>query len=112
MASGMDENRLLAEIERLLAREDPGLEARMSELARQLPGDPADRAAAPPGDRDREGGECGRRRDRRRVLTLAAVVIALVGLVLTAILTQPSGPGAGTTPGSPAGLPAAAAPRS
>ncbi|MCP9946998.1 DUF3040 domain-containing protein [Streptomyces somaliensis] len=106
MASGMDDNRILAEIERLLAREDPGLEARMSELARQFPGDPADPASPPSPPSARPAGDGGER-DRRRVLALAAVVIAVVGLVLTAILTRPSGPDAGTRPGSPAGLPAA-----
>jgi cytochrome c-type biogenesis protein CcmH/NrfG len=122
MASGRDDDRLLAEIERLLAREDPGLDARMSALARQLTEDPA-AGAAPHGRTAREDGRgtgaeegehrAGRdeRRDWRKVLALVAVVVAVVGLVLTAILTQPSGSGAGTTPGSPAGLSAVAVPR-
>ncbi|MER7832923.1 MULTISPECIES: hypothetical protein [unclassified Streptomyces] len=112
MASGMDEDRLLAEIERLLAREDPDLDARMSALARQLPGESA---AAPPGRPARDspgpaepGGGAqrgsGARRDWRKVLALVAVVVAVVGLVLTAVLTQPSGSGGETTPVSPAGL--------
>lgn len=129
MASGRDEDRLLAEIERLLAREDPGLDARMSALTRRLAGDPAAPAAgavrregpARDGERGtgcgsgRDGGKRrGRRdgrRDRRKVLALVAVVIAVVGLVLTALLTQPSGSGGGTAPVSPAGQPATRVPR-
>ncbi|MCP9960026.1 MULTISPECIES: DUF3040 domain-containing protein [Streptomyces] len=113
MASGMDENRLLAEIERLLARDDPGLEARMSELTRQFADDPPAPGAAPPGgpDGDDGDGQARRERDWRKVLALVAVVVAVVGLLLTAILTQPPGSGTGPPPGSPAGLPAATVPR-
>lgn len=116
MASGMDEDRLLAEIERLLAREDPDLDARMTALARQLPDEPAARPAAPPARPARDsprpdvpgsgddGRGSGARHDWRKVIALVAVVIAVVGLLLTAVLTQPSGSGGDTTPVTPAGL--------
>ncbi|CAL9339941.1 hypothetical protein [Streptomyces sp. enrichment culture] len=128
MASGRNEDRLLAEIERLLAREDPALDARMSALARQLAEDlegpgPASGAApherpardsprpVTPGDGD-DGRGGGRPRDWRKVLALVAVVVAVVGLVLTAVLSQPSGSGGDTTPVPPAGLSAVTPPRS
>ncbi|MEU2184336.1 hypothetical protein [Streptomyces thermolilacinus] len=125
MASGMNEDRLLAEIERLLAREDPALDARMSALGRQLAEDPAGPGPAPgpqertardsprtvtPGDGD-DGQGSGRPRDWRKVLALVAVVVAVVGLVLTAVLSQPSGSNGDTAPVSPAGLSAVAPPR-
>ncbi|MFJ9701351.1 hypothetical protein [Streptomyces fradiae] len=123
MASGRDEDRRLAEIERLLAREDPDLDARMSALARQL----AEDSASPPphgrlrgvpdpaAEADGTGRErrTGAGRDWRKVVVLVAVVVAVVGLVLTAILSQPSGgAGGGTDPSTPAGLraPAVTAP--
>ncbi|WP_374984282.1 hypothetical protein [Streptomyces fradiae] len=124
MASGRDEDRRLAEIERLLAREDPDLDARMSALAGQL----AEDSASPPPHRrlrgrpdpaagtdgtDGAGGErgSGEGPDWRKVVALVAVVVAVVGLVLTAILSQPSGgAGGGTDPPTPAGLQAPADP--
>ncbi|MEU3448397.1 DUF3040 domain-containing protein [Streptomyces thermolilacinus] len=126
MASGRNEDRLLAEIERLLAREDPALDARMSALARQLAEDPEGPGPAPgaaprerpardsprpvtAGDGD-DGRDGGRPRDWRKVLALVAVVVAVVGLVLTAVLSQPSGSGGDTTPVSPAGLSAVTPP--
>ncbi|WP_228975746.1 DUF3040 domain-containing protein [Streptomyces sp. DH12] len=111
MAPGMDEGRLLAEIERLLAREDPELDARMSALGRQLTGDPYDHAG-PPADLPPDcpavgpGPDGPVRRDWRKVAFLVAVVVAVVGLVLTAVLTQPADPG--TDPAPPPAPPAGA----
>ncbi|WP_149181935.1 DUF3040 domain-containing protein [Streptomyces sp. TRM49041] len=105
MASGMDEDRLLAEIERLLAREDPDLDARMSALGRQFTGEPPE----PSGHADTGGVRRGRgrRRDWRKVVAVVAVVVAVVGLVLTAVLMQPADSGSDQLP--PAGMPAAVA---
>ncbi|WP_028964567.1 DUF3040 domain-containing protein [Streptomyces thermolilacinus] len=125
--AGRNEDRLLAEIERTLAREDPALDARMSALARQLaegPESPGPAPGAAPHERPARDtprpvtngdGDVGRGSDRprdwRKVLALVAVVVAVVGLVLTAVLSQPSGSGGDTTPVSPAGLSAVAPPR-
>ncbi|MFJ3160974.1 hypothetical protein [Streptomyces kanasensis] len=111
MASGMDEDRLLAEIERLLAREDPELDATMSALGRQLTGDPFAHGGFPadrPRDRPADGPDGRDPRDWRKVTFLVAVVVAVVGLVLTAVLTQPADPA--TDPSPPPAPPPAGAP--
>ncbi|OII63526.1 hypothetical protein BJP40_02800 [Streptomyces sp. CC53] len=97
----MDEDRLLAEIERSLARDDPALDERMSVLGRQF-------AEGPPPEPDPEDGvehPHGRRRDWRKIVAVVAVVVAVLGLVLTALLSGPSATVPDQAP--PAGLPAA-----
>ncbi|OII70252.1 hypothetical protein BJP39_14195 [Streptomyces sp. CC77] len=102
----MDEDRLLAEIERSLARDDPALDERMSVLGRQF-------AEGPPPEPDPEDGvehphgtrAHGRRRDWRKIVAVVAVVVAVLGLVLTALLSGPSATVPDQAP--PAGLPAA-----
>ncbi|MFG3496546.1 DUF3040 domain-containing protein [Streptomyces sp. NPDC047928] len=123
MASGMDEDRRLAQIEKLLTREDPDLAQRMVALGRQFPDTPADRrdprgtpegrgrgdersegrgedgAPGDPGEsrvRGRHrarGGECAERRDWRRITAIAAAVVALLGIILTVLLSMPPGSG-------------------
>ncbi|MFF8288838.1 DUF3040 domain-containing protein [Streptomyces sp. NPDC016309] len=85
------EGRILAQIERGLTSDDPGLAARMSALNGHFPGEGQD--AVPPGR--------GQRSWRRRTAWVL-VVIALVGLLLTAILNASSAgtpePPSGQTP--------------
>ncbi|GAA2499875.1 DUF3040 domain-containing protein [Streptomyces gobitricini] len=78
MASEMDEARLLAEIEQHLAREDPGLAARISALDEQFPDD-----TAPPPAED------GNARPWSMPFAWVLAVIAVMGLLLTAILNAP-----------------------
>ncbi|MCH0540773.1 DUF3040 domain-containing protein [Streptomyces sp. MUM 203J] len=110
MAPGMDEDRLLAEIERSLAREDPALDERMAALARQFTGSPSG-SGTDGGDRTggdagrparRERGRRGRRRDWRKVVAVAALVVAVLGMVLTALFTRPAGTPTDQVP--PAGM--------
>lgn len=77
------EGRILAQIERGLSTEDPGLAARMSTLNDQFPGKDQDGAPTPPAPPKRH-----RHRHRRTALIL--VVIALVGMLLTAVLNASS----------------------
>ncbi|MFC5021206.1 DUF3040 domain-containing protein [Streptomyces coeruleoprunus] len=100
MAPGMDEDRLLAEIERLLAREDPALDERMTALGRQFTEGDAAPGPARPARRERTG-----RRNWRKVVAIAAVVIGLLGILLTAILSRPADSGFEQPP--PAGMPPA-----
>ncbi|AYV25658.1 hypothetical protein EES41_02780 [Streptomyces sp. ADI95-16] len=82
----MDEERALARIERYLARDDPELATRISMLNEQFP----------------QGCVHGRpRRNRRKTAAVLLAIVALLGLVLTALLgrTPPDG-----NPGRPVGL--------
>ncbi|WP_236238764.1 DUF3040 domain-containing protein [Streptomyces sp. CC228A] len=107
MASGMDEDRLLAEIERSLVRDDPALDERMAVLGRQFAeGPPPERDPAGPEEGSHGTGRRGGRRDWRKVAAVVAVVVAVLGLVLTALLSGPSATMPDQAP--PAGLPAAA----
>jgi hypothetical protein len=78
----MDDRRILAEIERRLARDDPELTSLMDALNYQFPDDQDD---AHDRDDDVVGGQLSWR--WKAVAILA--VLALVGLLLAAILTTP-----------------------
>lgn len=78
MAFEMDEDRLLAEIEHHLAREDPDLAARISALDEQF----TDDTAPPPAEEEKE-------RPWAMPIALILAVIAIMGLLLTAILNAP-----------------------
>lgn len=71
----MDDRRILAEIERGLAAEDPGLVALMDSLNQQFANGP-----------DVEGHDTVRRRDWRVVAGIIFLVVAVLGLFLTAVL--------------------------
>lgn len=115
MAPGMDEDRLLAEIERSLAREDPALDERMAALARQFTESPSGSGAETDDGTSSRGEEGrpartqrakrdrrGRRRDWRKVVAVAAIVVAVLGMVLTALFTRPAGTPTDQVP--PAGM--------
>jgi hypothetical protein len=87
MEPEMDEERILAKIERCLARDDPGLATRMNTLNEQFPEGRSD---------GREG------RNWRKIAAVVLAVVALVGLILTAMLAKP--PPADKDPGRPNGL--------
>lgn len=116
MAPGMDEDRLLAEIERSLVREDPALDERMSALGRQFTDEPPDRAASSArgarsgdaSDGDGRSGREGRRRDWRKIVAVVAIVVAVLGMILTAVLMRPAEPVGDQVP-APISLPAATA---
>ncbi|MFJ8533582.1 DUF3040 domain-containing protein [Streptomyces sp. NPDC093591] len=80
----MDDRRILAEMERHLSRDDPELAALMDALNHQFPDQ----------RKDIEGCDdaSGRRFDWRWKAGIAFVIVAVVGLLLTAILTAPSRP--------------------
>ncbi|MGA5423229.1 DUF3040 domain-containing protein [Streptomyces lavendulocolor] len=77
MASEMDEDRLFAEIEQHLAREDPDLAARISALDGQFPD-----TTTPPASDENE-------RQWTMPISLILAAIAVIGLLLTAILNAP-----------------------
>jgi hypothetical protein len=86
MEPEMDEERTLAKIERRLTREDPGLASLMDTLNQQFP----------------EGHEHDRKRwNWRKTAVVVLAVLALAGLLLTAVLVKPSADG---KPASPNGL--------
>ncbi|MFI5763106.1 DUF3040 domain-containing protein [Streptomyces sp. NPDC051563] len=88
----MDEERALARMERCLARDDPELATRISMLNEQFPQMCVD----------------GRpRRNRRKTAAIVLAMVALLGLVLTVLLTRTP---PDENPGRPVGLapPAAA----
>ncbi|WP_051338659.1 DUF3040 domain-containing protein [Streptomyces flavidovirens] len=76
----MDDRRILAEIERRLARDDPELTSLMDALNCQFPGaqDEAD-----------ERNSDGERGDWRVKAAVALAILAVVGMILTAIFTRP-----------------------
>lgn len=71
----MDDRRILAEIERGLVAEDPGLAALMTSLNQQFAGGPC-----------ADGHDRVRRRDWRVVAGIIFLVVAVLGLFLTAAL--------------------------
>ncbi|MFG2489064.1 DUF3040 domain-containing protein [Streptomyces virginiae] len=82
----MDEERALARIERCLARDDPELATRISMLNEQFP----------------QVCVHGRlRRNRRKTAAVVLAIVALLGLVLTALLTRTP---PDENPGRPVGL--------
>ncbi|MFF8833180.1 hypothetical protein [Streptomyces sp. NPDC015131] len=123
------EGRILAAIEQGLTSDDPGLAARMNTLNDQFTADGAARRPAPapgtgddPGERAAEEGRADRRtrrrerpgrpssppgaprRNWRRRTVLILFVVALVGMLLTAVLNASS-----YEPPAPPGGPAPAA---
>ncbi|OAH09872.1 CBS domain-containing protein [Streptomyces jeddahensis] len=78
MNPSMDDRHILAEIERRLARDDPELASRIDTLNRQFPQDSE-------GDHN----DTGKRRDWRVVTAVVLTIVALLGLLLTAILGAP-----------------------
>ncbi|WP_345019212.1 DUF3040 domain-containing protein [Streptomyces shaanxiensis] len=78
MNPSMDDRRILSEIERCLARDDPELVSLMDALNHQFPHEPD--------DADDHGGGHG----LRRKVIVALLIVALAGLILTAILAKPS----------------------
>ncbi|MER7112554.1 DUF3040 domain-containing protein [Streptomyces sp. NPDC000229] len=82
------EGRILAQIERGLTSEDPDLAARMNTLNEQFSGE------------DRSGDPAPPQRNRHRRTALILVVIALVGMLLTAALNASSS----ETPAPPSSL--------
>lgn len=120
MGHSTDDRRALAEIERRLVRDDPGLDRRMTTLNQQFPQDPG-----PPGSRSPSpvhgpsadpdpgpGPGHGRpRSSRRKAVLVVLAVIALLGLLLTAFLGAASTPSDGADTGPAAlGVSASAAP--
>ncbi|MGW5425274.1 DUF3040 domain-containing protein [Streptomyces sp. NPDC003943] len=118
MGHSTDDRRALAEIERHLVRDDPGLDMRMATLNQQFPQDPG-----PPGSRgsspvhspspgpDPDPGQGRPRSSRRKAVLVVLAVIALLGLLLTAFLGAASTPSDGADTGPAAlGVSASAAP--
>lgn len=75
MSSPMDDRRILAEIERRLAEDDPDLESLMGTLNEQFGDDAGDDA------------EHDKRWDWRWVTAAVLAVVALLAVILTLILT-------------------------
>ncbi|MGW4163432.1 DUF3040 domain-containing protein [Streptomyces sp. NPDC004788] len=116
MGHSTDDRRALAEIERRLVRDDPGLDRRMTTLNEQFPQDlgppgshALDSGPAPGHDTDSgpDPGPGRPRAGRRKVVLIVLAVIALLGLLLTAFLGAASTPSDGTDTG-PAALGVAA----
>lgn len=80
MNPSMDDRRILAEIERRLARDDPELTSLMDALNHQFPG-AQDEADEPNSD--------GERRDWRVKAAVVLAILAVVGMILTAIFSKP-----------------------
>lgn len=85
MSTPMDDRRILAEIERCLAEDDPDLDSLMGTLNEQFGGD--------------EGDDAGHGRpkwDRRWVTAAVLAVVALLAMILTLIFTaRPTAEGDG-----------------
>ncbi|WP_329286092.1 DUF3040 domain-containing protein [Streptomyces sp. NBC_00691] len=96
MSHSTDDRRVLAEIEQRLARDDPQLFALFATLIQRFP--PVPEESRP------SSGRRGRRNLRRPAAILFAL-IAVLGLILTALLSaQPSPPpGEDTRPGTHSG---------
>ncbi|RZB14320.1 DUF3040 domain-containing protein [Streptomyces sp. F001] len=74
----MDEQRVLAQLERRLAQDDPALAATMDALNEQFPDEPE----AQPADSEEK------KRNWRRTAVTVCAIIAFLGLVLTAVLSS------------------------
>lgn len=87
MSHSTDDRRVLAEIERRLAHDDPELVALFVTLVQQFP--PAPEEPRPAARPER------RRRLRRKPAVIVFALIALLGLILTAVLSAPPSPSPG-----------------
>ncbi|MER7407884.1 DUF3040 domain-containing protein [Streptomyces sp. NPDC000070] len=96
----MDEERILAQLERRLAQDDPALAATMTALNQQFPEKPGEQSD---GGHDEEA--TGEEKQRNRWLTAATVfvIIAFLGLFITAVLNSNPQP-ADKDPVPPKGL--------
>ncbi|GEC05366.1 hypothetical protein SSP24_30210 [Streptomyces spinoverrucosus] len=74
----MDEERVLAQLERRLAQDDPALAATMDALNEQFPDEPGAQAA----DSEEQ------QRNWRRTAAIACAVVAFLGLFLTAVFNN------------------------
>ncbi|MCT4353356.1 DUF3040 domain-containing protein [Streptomyces sp. Je 1-79] len=81
MSQPTDDQRILAEIERGLSHDDPALAARVDALHQQFPDRPAGL-----------GEVRATRRSPRVVAAVVLTVIAVLGLILTAVLSAPATP--------------------
>ncbi|GFH34580.1 DUF3040 domain-containing protein [Streptomyces pacificus] len=115
MNSGRDDGRILAHLERRLARDDPGLAATMDALNRQFTEEPwaqsADVREPDPGT----GPADTEKRRNRKITALALIAVtAVLGLFLTALLSgspDRADPDPGTPRGPGAGVPTQSEPR-
>ncbi|GBP99457.1 DUF3040 domain-containing protein [Streptomyces spongiicola] len=115
MNSGRDDGRILAHLERRLARDDPGLAATMDALNRQFTDEPRERSAdgreADPGTGP---ADTGKRRNRGMTALTLLAVTAILGLFLTALLNgspERADPDPGTPRGPGTGVPTQSEPR-
>ncbi|MCX5230821.1 DUF3040 domain-containing protein [Streptomyces sp. NPDC006553] len=83
MSHSTDDRRVLAEIERRLARDDPELVALFATLIQQFP---------PVPEEPRPAARTERRRLRRKPALILFALIAVLGLILTALLSAPPSP--------------------
>lgn len=74
----MDEERVLAQLERRLAQDDPGLAATMDALNEQFPDEPG---AQPAGSEEKQ-------RNWRRTAAIIFAIVAFLGLFLTAVFNN------------------------
>jgi hypothetical protein len=81
----MDEERILAQLERRLAQDDPALAATMTALNQQFPDEPGEQS-----EDGHEDAAKGEEKQRNRWLTAATVfvIIAFLGLFITALLNS------------------------
>ncbi|MFF5923253.1 DUF3040 domain-containing protein [Streptomyces flavochromogenes] len=98
MSHSTDDRRVLAEMEQRLARDDPELFALFATLIQRFP---------PVPEETRPAARKGRRRLRRKPAVILFALIAVLGLILTALLSAPSSPPSGedTPPGTHSGSP-------
>ncbi|MEV0966957.1 DUF3040 domain-containing protein [Streptomyces sp. NPDC049910] len=115
MNSGRDDGRILAHLERRLARDDPGLAATMDALNRQFTDEPRERSAdGPEADRGTGPAEPEKRHNGRMTALTLLAVTAILGLFLTALLNgspERADPNPGTPRGPGAGVPTQSEPR-
>ncbi|WP_235192871.1 hypothetical protein [Streptomyces viridochromogenes] len=107
MSSAMNERDAFARIERRLAREDPELARRINAINSQFTGLMDERGTAQAAERLTQDGRAadqdaeehlaeqsedgGHKRSRSAVIAMVLVAVAVLGLLLTAILSAPGG---------------------